>query len=138
MLTDGRGVPIGLAVDGAQRHDSKLFSATIRSVPVRRPRPKPYRPQGMCLDKGYDYPFIRRLARFFGFTLHLRTRGEERRDLHNDLRRRARRWVVERTHSWVNRFRGLLIRWSKSIDSYVALLHLAFGIITWRATHLSG
>jgi transposase len=92
----------------------------------------------MCLDKGYDYPFIRCLARYFGFTLHLRTRGEEQRDLHKDLRRRARRWVVERTHRWMNRFRGILIRWSKTTESYVALLHLACGIITWRATGLVG
>ena len=125
-------------VDGAQRHDSKLFAATVSSVPIRRPRSKHYHPQGICLDKGYDYPFIRRLARFFGFTLHLRSRGEEARDLGKDLRRRARRWVVERTHSWMNRFRGILIRWSKTTESYMALLHLTCGIITWRATGLLG
>lgn len=123
-------------VDGAQRHDCKLFSATVSSIPVRRPRPKPYHSQGICLDKGYDYPFIRRLARFFGFTLHLRSRGEEIRDFCKDLRHRARRWVVERTHSWMNRFRGILIRWSKTAESYLALLHLACGVITWRASGL--
>ena len=120
-------------MDGAQRHDCKLFSATVASVPVRRPRSKPYHPQGMCLDKGYDYPFIRCLTRFFGFTLHLRTRGEEARQLRRRFLRRARRWVVERTHSWMNRFRGVLIRWSKRPDTYLSMLHLVCGIITWRA-----
>jgi putative transposase len=46
---------------------------------------------------------------------------------------RARRWVVERTHSGINRFRRLLIRWEKREDTYLAMLHFACGIITWRA-----
>jgi transposase len=72
------------------------------------------------------------LAAEFGFTLHLRTRGEE-----IEAKRRAgakaRRWVVERTHSWLNRFRRILTRWEKRADTYVAMLHLACGLITWRA-----
>jgi putative transposase len=51
---------------------------------------------------------------------------------------RARRWVVERTHSWLNRFRGILIRWNKKAENYRAMLHLALGLITWRATGLPG
>ena len=47
----------------------------------------------------------------------------------------ARRWVVERTHCWLNRFRRLLIRWEKRADTYLAMLHLACGLITWRATN---
>jgi transposase len=42
--------------------------------------------------------------------------------------------VVERTHSWLHRFRGVLIRWEKKAENYLAMLHLAMGIITWRAT----
>lgn len=123
-------------MDGAQRHDSKLFATTVLSVPIRRPRPKPYHQQGMCLDRGYDYPFIHRLVRSFGFTLHLRRRGEEIRERCRDLRKKARRWVVERTHSWCNRFRGILTRWAKTDESYLAFLHLACGVITWRSTGL--
>ena len=52
---------------------------------------------------------------------------------------RARRRVVERTHSWLNRFRRILVRWEKRADTYLAMLHLACGLITWRAAwgHLS-
>jgi putative transposase len=45
---------------------------------------------------------------------------------------KARRWVVERTHSWLNRFRSILIRWAKKPANYLALLHFALAIITWR------
>ena len=46
---------MGLAVDGANRHDMKLVRATVDSLPVPRPPPSPEHPQGLCLDKGYDF-----------------------------------------------------------------------------------
>jgi putative transposase len=52
VLTDGRGVPLGLAVDGANRNDFKLARATIESIAAERPDPTPEAPQGLCLDKG--------------------------------------------------------------------------------------
>ena len=55
LLTEGTGVPLGLAIDGANRHDSKMVEATLRSMPMKRPRPTRNQPQGLCLDKGYDY-----------------------------------------------------------------------------------
>ncbi|MDA4118664.1 MAG: transposase [Thaumarchaeota archaeon] len=51
---------------------------------------------------------------------------------------RARRWVVERTHSWLNRFRRLLIRWEEKKKNYVAMTHFACAWLTWRATGLFG
>jgi len=45
---------------------------------------------------------------------------------------------VERTHSWLNRFRRLLVRWEKRADTYLAMLHFALGIVTWRASGLLG
>lgn len=39
-------------------------------------------------------------------------------------------WMVERGHSWLNRFRRLLVRWKKREDTYLAMLHLASGIFT--------
>lgn len=84
------------------------------------------------MDKGYDYPEVRDLAARFGFTLHLRSRGEEVQALKLEAGWRARRWVVERTHSWLNRFRRILIRWEKRPENYLAMLHLACALITWR------
>jgi transposase len=75
------GVPIGLAVEGANRHDFKIARETIESFPVARPAPTPDQPQGMCLDKGYDFDEVRDLLAEFGFTAHIRARGEEARAL---------------------------------------------------------
>jgi transposase len=137
-LTDGVGIPIGLAVDGANRNDFKLARETIESIPVARPKPTRTNPQGLCLDKGYDYEEVRELAKEFGFTAHIRPRGEEAQAIKREAGFRARRWVVERVHSWLNRFRRILIRWEKRADTYIAMLHLAFGIIAFRVTGLLG
>ena len=138
LLTEGSGVPIGLAVEGANRHDMKLVRATIESMVVRRPEPTEEQPQGMCLDKGYDYEEVRETLREFGFTAHVRSRGEEAKSIGEEAGKRARRWVVERTHSWMNRFRRILVRWDKKPEHYLAFLHFACALIAFRAAGLFG
>ena len=129
---------MGLAVDGANRHDMKLVGATVDSLPAPRPLPTRENPQGLCLDKGYDYDEVRRTVEKFGFTAHIRSRGEEARAIKKEAGFKARRWVVERTHSWLNRFRRILIRWDKSPDNYIAFLHFACALIALRAAGLLG
>jgi putative transposase len=90
----------------------------------KRPRVTRARPQGLCLDKGYDYREVYALLAEYRFTPHVRARGEEA-TAKRTRGYRARRWVVERTHSWTNRFRALLIRWDKKVANYLASLHLA-------------
>ncbi len=138
LLTEGHGVPIGLAVEGANRHDMKLVRATIESIVVERPAATEEEPQGMCLDKGYDYDEVREILVEFGFTAHIKARGEEAKALHQEAGKRARRWVVERSHSWMNRFRRILVRWDKKAENYLAFLHFACALIAFRAAGLFG
>lgn len=136
LLTDGNGLVLSIVIDGANRHDMKLLKPTLEALAVERPAPTAASPQGLCLDKGYDYDEIRALAAEFGYTAHIRARGEEAQAIKHEAGFKARRWVVERAHSWLNRFRRLLIRWEKRADTYLAMLHFALGIITWRANLL--
>jgi putative transposase len=131
LLTDGRGVPLAAVIEAANRNDHTLMRATVEALAVKRPEPTRRRRQHLCLDKGYDCAEPRALAAAFGFTLHLRSRGEEA-WAKRHARAKARRWMVERTHSWLNRFRAILIRWAKKPANYLALLHFACGVITWR------
>ena len=131
-------MPLGLAIDGANRHDSKMVEATLKSIPIKRPKPTLNEPQGMCLDKGYDYDNVRELVKEFGYTAHIKARGEEAQAIKRQAGFKARRWVVERTHSWMNRFRRILTRWEKKAENYLALLHLVCGIITYRCSGLFG
>lgn len=138
LLTEASGVPVGLAIDGANRHDSKMARATLESIPVKRPKPTRTNPQGMCLDKGYDYDNVRDLVKEFGYTAHIQTRGEEAQAIKRQAGFKARRWVVERTHSWMNRFRRILTRWEKKAANYLAMLHLVCAVITYRCSWLLG
>lgn len=138
LLTEGHGIPVGLAIEGANRQDMKLVQPTLESLVGERPAVTTDHPQGMCMDAGYDFDLIRTLLAEFGFTAHIRSRGEELKELAQEAGKRARRWVVERTHSWMNRFRRILVRWEKKAENYLAFLHFACGLIAFRASGLFG
>jgi len=110
----------------------KLVEQTLTSIVIQRPEPTPECPQNLCMDKGYDYDEVRELVAMFGYTAHIRSRGEEAQAIKREAGFKARRWVVERMHSWLNRFRRLLIRWEKKLETYLAFLHLACVWITIR------
>jgi len=123
-------------VDGANRHDKMLIKKTLDAIIFERPFPEDGI-QNICMDKGHDFPDIRELVKDYGYTAHIKSRGEE------NIRKeipcfRARRWVAERKHSWLNRFRRLLIRWEKKIENYLAMLRLTCAWITFRAAGLFG
>lgn len=137
MLTDGQGVPIGVAVAGANVHDQKLVDETLRSIPVRRPRPTPRKKQHLCADKGYDADSVRRAAKRRRYTAHIPKKGIDPAPKKHPGGK-ARRWVVERTHSWTNRARRLLTRWEKKVANYLGFLHLQFALTALRAAEVLG
>ena len=69
----------------------KLVRVTIENIVVERPEPTAEQPQGMCLDKGYDYDEVRDILAEFGFTAHIRSWGEEAKELARETGKRARR-----------------------------------------------
>jgi putative transposase len=137
-LGGARGVPIGFAVAGANVPDYKLLEETLDAMPVERPEALLDRAVNLCLDKGYDYDGPRQIAYDYNLTAHIRCRGEESKTLPEDPNYKPRRWVVERVHSWINRFRRLLIRWEKKPENYEAMLQFACGIIAWEQAALLG
>ena len=88
-----------MAVDGVSRHDMKLVRATIASVVVARPAPTEEQLQGMFLDRGYDNDEVRATLHEFGFTAHIRSCGEEAKEIVREVGKHARCWMVERSHS---------------------------------------
>jgi putative transposase len=125
VLTEGQGIPIAVIVAGANRHDMKLLAAALDAVVVERPEPTGAAPPHVCLDKGYDYDECRQVAERHGYISHIRSRGEEQREKRAVPGCRARRWVVEVCHSWVSRFRKLLVRFEKKLETHLALLQFA-------------
>jgi putative transposase len=116
----------------------RLVGATLNAMAARRPKIKRRKKQHLCLDKGYDYPSVDELVEAWGYTGHISRRGEKKKKWKKIPGYRSRRWVVERTHSWFNRFRRLLVRWEKKEENYMAMLHFACAYITFRRAGILG
>ena len=147
MLTDGAGIPLAVAVEGANRHDSKLLVATLDGLVVARPavgeeEEGGYSEQHLCLDAAYDSEPVREELEARGYEPHISPADKKKRSERKDARRHpggtARRWVVERTHSWLNRSRRLLVRWEKKTENYLAFIHLACAQLIFSKILVSG
>lgn len=122
VLSDALGAPLSVVIAGANVNDHILLDETLEDVAIDTPIGIT---ENICLDKGYDYPLAREAVAKHGYIPHIRSRGEEKLDLAQRPGTRARRWVIERTHGWLNRYRRILIRWEKKSDNYLALIQLA-------------
>ena len=101
VFTERGGLPLASLLTGANRHDSVVFEEVLDAVPpIKQPNGRRRkRPDKGHADKGYDYPEVYELVEEYGLTPHIRSRGEEKEKLEREPGFRARRWVVERTHS---------------------------------------
>jgi putative transposase len=142
VLDDRRGVPLGVVLSAANRTDMKLAEAVLDSVVVARPAPTAGHPQHLCRDKGFDFPETDQAAQARGYRLHTarkRRRGEPPAPRPSRAARHpARRWVVERTNSWHNRFRKLRIRYEKQAANYLGLVEFACALIVYRLCLILG
>ncbi|MEN3334288.1 MAG: putative transposase [Blastocatellia bacterium] len=133
LLVEAKGVPLAIEVGPANRHEVKMLVATLDGVVVERPAPSEQEKQNLCMDKGYAGEPARQEAEARGYAVHVpdKTNAKQKRQRKGG-RRKARRWVVEVAHSWLNRFRRLLVRWEKKKSNYLSMLYFACAIICWR------
>lgn len=138
MLTEADGGPVAVVVTGANVHDSLLLQDALEAVIVEPPNPVVERggtEQHLCLDKAFDGAPSEATAKVFGYVPHIRRIGEEKKDRRGRRTRKARRWVVERTISWLNRCRGIIIRYEKKAENYLAAVQLACALLWYRRLH---
>lgn len=94
VVTDASGLPLHVVAAGANDHDSPLLEPTLSGVPdAVGPLP-----DGACvhLDAGYDSKKTRELLDILGYEHQIATKGKP------SPIQVGKRWVVERTHSWMN------------------------------------
>ena len=129
---DQEGMPCGVALAGANVHDSRLVTATVEGLALSAPKIKPMeeRPH-LCLDKAYDMKRVEIEVLNHGYTPHIRRIGEEKQHVTQDSHP-ARRWVVERTFAWLKGFRAIRTRYTCRGANYLALLHLACTLVLTR------
>ncbi|AOM39746.1 transposase [Xenorhabdus hominickii] len=128
MLTDGQGLPLAIAVAPANIHDIRLVIATLDGLQTGG---WGYGTQ-LHLDKAYEAEWLEKELKTRGYVPCVHSRKEEQDALAEQDDFKVNRWVVERTHSWLNRFRRILVRWEKRIENYEAMLHLACSLIAWN------
>lgn len=119
-------------------NDNQRLDTLLGGIVVRRPKPRHGRPQTMCLDKGYDSKECRRSIQRRSYRDGIKSRGTERQEKRLNPRKRARRWVVERTLSWLNNWRKILVRYERKAANYLGLLHIACAIVALRCAHVLG
>ncbi len=137
MLTEADGGPVAVVVKGANIHDSLLLQDALEAVIVEPPDPR-QQEQNLCLDKAFSGAPSDATARVFGYEPHCRQIGEEKKDAQGCKRHKARRWVVERTISWLNRCRGIIIRYERKAENYLAVVQLACALLWWSSPSCAG
>lgn len=135
MLTEADGGPVAVVVRGANVHDSLLLQDALEAVIVAPPDPREHG-QHLCLDKAFSGAPSDATARVFGYEPHCRQIGQEKLDPRGGKKKHpARRWVVERTIGWLNRCRGILVRYEKKAENYLAVVQLACALLWYRRLH---
>ena len=132
LLVDGVGIPLSIVASGAQVHDVKLLEPTLDQIVTERPPVQDPPNENLCADAGYAGQPAERAIEQRNYVPHVRPRGEEISAKRRNKRYRPRRWVVERTHSWLNRYRKLLVRFEKTALSFEGLLEIACALIVFR------
>ncbi len=130
MVVDRAGIPLAVRLTAANVNDCTMLAATLDAIaPVRGHRGRPrQRPHKLHADKGYDYAFCRQLCRARGIIPRIARKGVE-----SSQKLGRYRWVVERTLSWLGRFRRLTVRYERRADIHQAFLSLGCALICWQA-----
>jgi transposase len=150
ILTDKQGIPLSAIISSASTHDIKLVTDVVDNVVIRRPSSK-YRnkrirtrrgqQQHLCLDKGYNSEHEEQELIKRGYVLHIPIKKKKKgtdngKDITGPIlnvkKYSPKRWVVERTNSWHNRFRKLFTRYEKKSENYLGLVQFACCIIIYR------
>jgi transposase len=125
-ICDGHGLPLAVHVASASPAEVRLVDATLHD------RFLAAFPERLIGDRGYDSdPLDRHLLHTFGIELIARHRSNRKVPTQDgrSLRRRKRRWKIERLFAWFHNYRRLVVRWERHADNFLAMLHLASALI---------
>lgn len=142
ILTDKNGIPLSAVISPASTHDINLVTDVVDSAIIRRGR-RGRRKQHLCLDKGYNSKQEEQELIKRGYVLHIPIKKKRKKgrndsgeeideEIPNRKKYSPKRWVVERTNSWHNRFRKLFTRYEKKVENYLGLVQFSCCIILYR------
>jgi putative transposase len=132
LQVEGHGRPTSAVVAAANVPDDRLLVATIEAMVLERPEPEPDWEQHLALDAGFDTPTGWEACIDHDYSPHIAPRRPEDRPPPAGPRHPPRRWLVERAHSWLTSWRGILVRWEKKPENYLGLIQLACALLWGR------
>ncbi|MDQ3684161.1 MAG: transposase [Acidobacteriota bacterium] len=125
-------MPLSSVVTAANVNDGPMLPDLVNTYAVVRPLPSTQQPQHLCLDAAFDNAPAQRVLMLENYDGHIAPRKGRDESLPMHRGGKARRWVMERTHAWHDRFRRLVLNWEKTIESRYAFLCLANALIAYR------
>jgi len=128
-VVDCQGIPLAILLTAANVNETTMLEPTLDAIdPIKRPRGRPRkRPDKLHADKGYESKKNKAALRRRGIAPRIARKGIE-----SKQRLGRHRWVVERTHSWLNRFRRLKVRYERRADIHEAFLKIGCALICSR------
>ena len=125
ILTDKNGIPLAVTTIPANKPDMNQLENTFSNFYIERPDPLQVR-QHLCTEKGFDSEDNRDTVLEWGYQSHIRPKDEG----WIPIRKYSpKRWVVERSHAWLNLFRGIHTRRIKCSKTYDAMTLLACTLV---------
>ena len=127
-ISDGHGLPLAIHVASASPHEIRLVDATLAARFVQA------LPARLIGDRGYDSDALDAHLCDYGIEM-IAAHRPNRRVITQDgrpLRRRRRRWKIERLFAWFQNSRRLVTRWEYSIENFLGFLQLACAKILLR------
>ncbi|MCS7479245.1 IS5 family transposase [Umezawaea endophytica] len=128
VLTDRHGIPLSVAVSGANTHDSQALKPLVMAIPaIRSRRGRRRKPDKLHGDKAYESRKLREWVRDRGIGVRIARKGIE-----SSERLGRHRWVVERTIAWTFNYRRLAMRYERHGANFCAFLTLAAALTCYK------
>lgn len=128
VVSESKGVIIGLALGSSNQHDSTLFVETLLSIPKSLTQPV-YKE--MNLDSAYDSESVR-TALFNLYYIPKIAPNKRRKKVKPTNPVGYSRWFIEPVHSWMNKFRTIFVRYTKLAKNYLALAQFTAAIVNFN------
>lgn len=122
ILSDANGLPLLVGLSAANTHDSLALKPMITGHQTRHDphHGRYFKPQRLHADKAYDVPHLPKWLWGKHIGVRIAHKGIE-----SSERLGRRRWVIERTMSWLTGYRRLNHRYERQPRNYLAFLGLA-------------
>lgn len=129
MLSEAQGIPLAVAVSGANVHDSQAFKPLLLGLPAVRSRrgPRRRRPVKVRADKAYFSAEHLAWLRSRRLVPRIARPGIE-----SGERLGRHRWKIERSIAWLFGYRRLAVRYERKGSHFLAFLGLAAALTCYK------